>query len=353
MVYREDLGVTDRHRQIINAIIEKAEALCPDSLALIGVYGSCATGDTHEKSDLDLLILINDEGGRCLADGFILDDQGVGYDLYCTAWDMLERDAECAHPHLGKLMDAQIVFVKDPAAPERLESLRKRAAGVLSSDARFEKAFAALERAKGELANAYLEESLSRVRLHAAATIHCLLEAVMLYHGRYFRRGVKRTFEEISALSLPFGMEGMVLDVIRGESAADIRVSLTSLARRVREHMATPHPRVMPSAENLTGTYEEMLSNWRNKMDEAAERGDLFSSFMNIASLQFMLDDISAEVDMPRRDAMEGFDPRELQRNAEAFDGVLTEYLDEYRRVGIEPRRFADTQAFLKDYLPR
>ena len=37
---------------------------CPDSLALIAVYGSVATGEEHEKSDLDLLILIEDEQGK-------------------------------------------------------------------------------------------------------------------------------------------------------------------------------------------------------------------------------------------------------------------------------------------------
>lgn len=49
----------------------KAEALCPDSLALIGVYGSVITGDEYEKSDLDLMILINDENGQVLAYGFM------------------------------------------------------------------------------------------------------------------------------------------------------------------------------------------------------------------------------------------------------------------------------------------
>ena len=30
----------------------KAKKVCPDSLALIGIYGSVATGDAYEKSDL-------------------------------------------------------------------------------------------------------------------------------------------------------------------------------------------------------------------------------------------------------------------------------------------------------------
>ena len=41
------------NQKIINAVIEKAEKVCPDSLALIGIYGSVATGDEKVKSDLD------------------------------------------------------------------------------------------------------------------------------------------------------------------------------------------------------------------------------------------------------------------------------------------------------------
>ena len=65
------------NKTIIDAIIKKAEALCPDSLALIGIYGSVAAGDEHKKSDLDLMVLINDKNGQILADGFILDDAKI------------------------------------------------------------------------------------------------------------------------------------------------------------------------------------------------------------------------------------------------------------------------------------
>ena len=118
------------YSRIVEAVVRKAQALCPYSLELIGVYGSCATGDTHERSDLDLLILIRDEAGRCLSHAFILEDTGIGFDLYCTTWDMLERDAACAHPHLGKLMDSHILYVGNSEAPARLAA----AGGDLGSD---------------------------------------------------------------------------------------------------------------------------------------------------------------------------------------------------------------------------
>ena len=37
------------NQKIIDAVISKAEKVCPDSLALIGIYGSVATGDAYEN----------------------------------------------------------------------------------------------------------------------------------------------------------------------------------------------------------------------------------------------------------------------------------------------------------------
>jgi len=45
-----------KNERIIKAVIEKSKRVCPDSVALVGIYGSFATGDIHDKSDLDLFI---------------------------------------------------------------------------------------------------------------------------------------------------------------------------------------------------------------------------------------------------------------------------------------------------------
>lgn len=338
------------NQKIIDAIIAKAERVCPDSLLLIGLYGSAATGDVHPKSDLDLLILVGDDKGRQLADGFILEDAGIGYDIYCTGWEMLEGDARCGHAHLSRLLDCKIVYVKDPAALTRLKALQDKARALLASDQRKENARAAMAMAKAVYADAFLAESLSKVRTCAGAAIHYLLDAMMLHHGQYFRLGVKRTFEELSPLSLPFDLEAMVLSVIRGETAEDIRTGLTALMRCVRDHLNDPMPKEQPSEANLKGTYEEMFSNWRNKMGEAAQRGDLYSSFMNLVSFQFMLDEIAGGADIPELDAMAKFDPLDLLKNAEAFDAILAQYREEYRKIGLEPKVLPNADAFLAQY---
>ena len=103
----------ERNMKIINAVLEKEKAVCPGAIALIGIYGSFLNGDVHPLSDLDLLILINDSRGWQLASAFIQEDAGVGYDIYCTDWESLRRDAGFDEPHISKLMDSRIVYCAD------------------------------------------------------------------------------------------------------------------------------------------------------------------------------------------------------------------------------------------------
>lgn len=339
------------HKKIIDAIIKKAEAACPDSLALIGLYGSVATGDTHEKSDLDLMILINDEHGRQLADTFILNDAEVGYDLYCTTWEMLEEDAKCSHAHLSRLLDSPLVYIREQSAVQRLEGLRKKALALLSSNKRYQKAQAAFDNAKKIYADCFLSDSASQIRTDAGLVIYFLLDATMLYHGRYFRKGVKRTFEELESLNMPFNMEEKIMNIIRAETNAKIRNGLTDLMKTMQAYLLFPHEKTAPNQDNISGTYEEMFSNWRNKMQEASDRKDIFSSFMNMVSFQYMMNEIAENAAVSEFEIMSSFDPRDPEKNLTVFDNTLDRYLEEYCRAGISPKRFANANDFLVNYL--
>ncbi len=335
---------------IINAVLRRAETLCPGSLALLGVYGSAATGDRHEKSDLDLLVLVDDERGWALADGFLLDDTAVGYDIYCTSWEMLEADARCEHAHLSKLLDSVIVYRRDEGAQRRLDALRERATETLASDQRFGKAENALNEAKKKFAEACLTDSLPETRRNAGAAVLFVEDALMLYNGRYFRKGTKRALEELRALELPFCIEAMVMNVIGAETVEGVRKALAALLAAARGYLKAPKQTKRPSAEELRGTYEEMYSNWRNKMAEAAERGDAYSSFMALLSFREMLRELASETGTKDIELMDRFDPNDLQKNARVFEEALNEYLAEYERAGLQPKHFANAEEFAREY---
>ncbi len=340
--------MNEMNEKVIDAIIKQAEALCPDSLALIGVYGSVITGDEYEKSDLDLMILINDEKGQVLADGFIIDDADIGYDLYCTNWDMLENDAQCGHAHLSKLFDTVIVYCKDKSALKRLDEIRRKAAELLASDQRYEKADQAYGDAKKMLAEVYLAQSLSKARSCAGAAIEFIENAVMLYNGQYFRKGTKRALDELKQLVLSFDLETRILAVIQAETVEKIRAELTEVFLLTDGYLQVPKKKVLPSAENLRGTYEEMYSNWKNKMTEAAGGDDVYSSFMNLLSLQWMFYEIAECIAVDGFEIMDKFSPKNLEGNVDVFNQALNKYHAEYEKVGICPRHFESMTEFIE-----
>lgn len=339
------------NQTIIDAIIKKAKIICPNSLAVIGIYGSVATGDEYEKSDLDLMILINDDGGWKLGTGFILDDIAVGYDLYCTNWAMIEGDAECNHAHLSKLMDSKIVYVKDENAIKKLNELKSKVTNLLYSEERYEKAEAALKNAKIAYADTMLVNTLGQVRTDASIVINYLLDAVMLFNSKYFKRGVKRTFDELEQISLPEHFVSLIHGIAVASETNEIRQCLTELLTSTQNYIKRENDKEPPSAGNLSGSYEEMFSNWQNKMLEASDRRDVFASFMNLTSLQLVIHEMADEVAIEDFNFMDEYNPSDLGGNVAVYDEALSRYLVEYKKAGIIAKHYSDVDEFVQNYL--
>ena len=228
--------------------------------------------------------------------------------------------------------------------------MKRKATELLASDKRYDKANNAYCEAKKMFAESYLTESLSKVRSCAGAAIVFIEDAVMLYNGQYFRKGTKRTFDELRQLKLPFDLETIMIDIIRAETVEKIRESLRELLVLTKEYLKVPTKKELPSATNLWGTYEEMYSNWKNKMPEAADRDDVYSSFMNLLSLQCMFHEIAESIAVDDFEIMDKFNPKNLEENAGVFNKALSNYLAEYEKVGICPKRYGSVEEFAEDY---
>lgn len=330
-----------RNQKIIDAIIEKAGRDCPGALAMIGVYGSFLTGDIHEKSDLDLLILINDDRGYALSKTFIQEDIGVGHDLYCTTWDMLEKDAKFTHPHISKLMDSRIVYCADNAYLAQLESFRKQA---LAADTR-ESAENTLAEAEHSFAKAILAKDLADIRRHAGDTIHKILDAVALLNGRYFRLSTRRIFQEIDAMERkPENLPALVDSVISAESEETVKSALHILMDAAEQLFCSP----LPASEAIPGTYEEMFSNWRNKMYLAAENQNRYLAFDSMHGLDSMLKALGFSYDV-----LVKFIPQDLTASAVRYDEIMETYRKEYDKAGLPVQLYSSVDAFIEDYLKK
>ncbi len=107
-----------------------------------------------------------------------------------------------------------------------------------------------------------------------------------------------------------------------------------------------------PSA-SLLGTYEEMYSNWRNKVEEAAEQNSVFASFMNMCNLHYMFAEISSEAAIGTYNIMEEYNPDCLEDNVSLFDTCLQKYESVYKTAGIAVKRFPGVDEFVVDYLEK
>ena len=346
-----------RNQAIIDAIITKAEREFPGALAMIGIYGSFLTGDIHEKSDLDLMILINDPRGYGLASCFIQEDWFVGHDLYCTTWEALEADAEYPHPHISKLMDSKIVYCAGPEYQARLDALRQKARAQLAAPLSLEKVRQHLALADQAFTQAILADSLAEVRLHCGGMIYHAQSIIAMMNRRYFRKGTRRVWEEIGAMEhVPHQIVELEQALIRAETMDSAKEAARTFLKAIHvcfqeleTGLKAPNPPV--SADNLRGTYEEMISNWRNKLYLSAKTEDAFLAFSSLAAMQNMLSEIEESVAIRHYNVMECYHPEDLQLTARECDRVLTAYLSEYEQAGLAPLCYPNIDAFLKDYL--
>ena len=351
----------ERNRKIIRAVIDKAETECPGSLALIGVNGSFATGRDHPRSDLDLLIVINDDAGYAVSAAFIQDDMQVGHDLYCVTWDRLRETARCESPQLAKLLDSKIVYSSAKEYEERLEAIRAEALSILRAPfgmEDLERAEKVLREAEHCYAMTRFAETPSDIRLWSAALISEAEDALTLLNKEYYRLGVKFRMEELARLkNRPddlCALIGRITDAVGTDeirrASDELMKAVLAVFRKARDAVESSKER--PGADDLVGTYEEMFSNWRGKMHLAAETNDRHLALESLLCFRGMLiDEIGSRYEIGDFDVMAAYDPDDLAKTEAAFDKLLAAYRSVCEKSGVKIREYADVDAFIGDYL--
>ncbi len=128
-----------KNKELIDIIIQKVQKEYKNDIDLIGVCGSFFTGDFYEKSDLDLLVVLNNERGWGFSTCFILD--GIGYDFYGSPWIKLEKMASFDHTFVSHIIDVDIVYYREPEYKDRFMQLRQKALNIINGPMTIQKYF--------------------------------------------------------------------------------------------------------------------------------------------------------------------------------------------------------------------
>jgi hypothetical protein len=146
-------------------------------------------------------------------------------------------------------------------------------------------------------------------------------------------------------------------ELITARTVEEIKSCSTKLMNTSKDFVSELISRVKAkkeiTAESIEGTYEEIVSNWRNKMYLAAHTDDAYLALMTMTSCQEFYDEFATEYNIDRVRLFEGFQIDDLSRSAERFNTAMEYYRCLYTRVGEPVRSYASIEAFEKAYLER
>ncbi len=329
----------ERNQRIIDMVIERAKRDFPEDIAIIGVTGSFAREDYHEKSDLDLIIINNTSRAWEIAHCFILDD--VGFDIYCTPWETrIEDEANVANPHVSNLTDLKILYCAKPEYLERLEALKQRALDTLAKPIGpecLERAKKYINEAKQSYADTLLNEDIGAVRYAAGVVAYNLINTIFSMNNKCIQRGIMHYPEELTRCEhQPEGFMDKYMAIINAKTLDELRATakcILGVTIELYEKMMDQYvPKPTPTYENLTGSYEEFWSNCRNKVLNSTKLGDKQYAFQAALGAQNYLDVIHGALGTKRFNLLKDFDADDLGRFKAAFLDAMDEYLEEYKR---------------------
>lgn len=335
-----------KNQKLADMVIEKAKRDFPDEIALIGLTGSFSTGDFHEKSDLDLIIVNNTDKGWEIGDCFILDD--VGYDVYCTPWEKLEEAARAETVWMALLVDLEVLYVADSKHLERFNELKEKALKILAqpvSEAHVKRAEKHLNLAKQAYAEMMLSSEIGHVRFLSSYLIYHVFNGIVALNNTYMKGGFKRHLKDLMAYDyLPEQLDQLYMEIIEAKTVGLIRSHslsfLKSFTQLYEEMKRAQMIEKMPTFENLKGTYEELWSNYRNKIIKSTSENDKYCAFDAASNAQNFFDSMTDYVGTPQFNLMKHFDADHLDAFRETFLEMMEEYRQEYDKVGRQVRQF-------------
>ncbi len=348
----------EKNQRLIDMVIERAKRDFPSDIVLIGLTGSFSTGDFHEKSDLDLIIVNETDRGWEISAGFILED--VGYDIYCTPWEpRLKAQSLLESPMAGILIDLKVLYCANPEALEKLNAYRQRALDLLAKPIGrecIERAQKNLDKAKQDYADALLKQDIGAVRYAAGGVLYEYVNALTNLNNTYIKGGIKRYLPQmLSYQHLPENMEEIYMAVIKADTIASLRSAAFRLLSAVQSLCEAMRLRFVacpvPTYENVWGVFEELWCNCANKVRASTQATDLSYAFHAALGAQNYLDEMTQIVGMPKFDLMGHFDAGDLTKFREAFFHAVEEYKTVYRNVGRKIEQYDSFDRLYDDFM--
>lgn len=337
-IEREELF--KRNNKIIEIVVDAIRKYCPLEVDLIGIGGSFCTGDFYEKSDLDLVIIGSNEAAKVLNKCFILNN--VGFDVYVQDWSRFVSMAEYNSPYVTKLIDLDIKYVKNDNVKDRYLELSNR----LKENMNDTDSIKAKIGMKYEVCRSYYKKLInsndkSDILMNYGMLIRTVEFIIYMINKEYVKGSTRNIPDEINKLSImPSNFLKAYNSILDFDNMEHIKIIafglISSLEAYIRysnisfkEDYELPENEIKKdviTSDLLTGTYEEIYSNWYNKMKYAVSNNHKYLSFATMVSCQEFYNEMADSYDIPRIDLIGNYDNDNLQNNVIAFEKAMNEW---------------------------
>ena len=349
-----------RNTEIVNAVKKRIEQKCPGSIDLIGIGGSFCSGDFYEKSDLDLVLISKNNNAGALDKCFILKD--VGFDIYTHDFSSFEKMAEYENPYVTKLIDLKIIQMSE-YGKEHYGELQKRLKNNMGdNDKTAQNIKKHYMEAINVLAQLKTTNDIGAAYRLLAEIIKRIEYIIYLSNKSYVKGSTKRIPLEIQNMKLlPVGFMEVYKNITSVNSIEDAALKGARLVKIIEKFLGykLEHTRNLEKsnihkkrlkAEDLIGSYEEIYSNYKNKMVYAYKTNDQYLSFATMVGCQDFYDEFYSEFEIPKIELIGKYDQNDLLKNVDSFDAAMNEWKLNYDKFGIEICHYSDINEFKKAY---
>ncbi len=343
MTFLQRQHLYERNEKIIKIILQQIKRKCHNCVDLIGIGGSFCNGDIYENSDLDLVIIANDKSANVLDKCFILEN--IGFDIYTQDWSKLERMSEYTSPYVTKLFDLDIVYKLSDEILCRYYSLQQKLKENMQDDDKISiKIGAYFTDILKDYDKLISTNNTFEAYKYLARIIKNLEYIIYMLNKTYVKKGTKRIPQEISNMNiLPDEFLATYLEITNFKTLDDIRNKVLVLVNSMKKlldkmnikyncfniNKEIQNSEILKrqiSSDDITGTYEEIYSNWRNKMYHAIQINNRYLSFVTMASCQEFYDQMSNEFDISNVELIDKYNSNDLKANAFYFDKAMNEW---------------------------
>lgn len=338
------MRVEERNEKLIENLIHLIEKDYAKDVDFIGMTGSCMTGKCDNRSDLDLVIILSDDTTRYFGKTFLVDwgDVEIGYDFYSKRWN--DMDKMVGTTWVSHIVDVKPIWYRSEEIKTKWNSLVEKAQNELKSslsEKRIESAKKCLDQAKIKLADmllnqdpAYAKNCLSNILLEVTDVI-CLLNV------KYFKFGIANRLEDIEPMDKPEDFSILYREALNADEYEDIKRIGTEIVGDVESFFEVKSSSVAMDSEkdSLNGWYEELVSNYKNKVKRIAETNQIELACLASCCIQDYLEEMKMLTGISCPDIYPYFDIHDMDKFSKGFDIVEDAILKEYAKKGIKVSR--------------